>query len=254
MRSPAVRTPFTFPSELRYLAPVPSGPMQQQRSHRPGRTGMLRRRVLTALALVTALGLVAAACGGDDSDDSSSTTTAAGASVARRSPRPPRRRSPPRWRPRAPRSPRPSTRRPSPRSRTSSPNITMAYGAGGSGKGRQDLADGAGRLRRHRRAHQGRGQGQVQGRRRPLLPDRGRADHRLLQPERRRRAAAQRRHDRQDLPAPDHHLGRRRHRGRQPRRQAAGDTDHGGAPLRRLGHDRELHQVPGGRGPERRGR
>ena len=43
--------------------------------------------------------------------------------------------------PRAPRSPRPSTRRPSRPSPRRRPDITINYGGGGSGKGRQDLAD-----------------------------------------------------------------------------------------------------------------
>ena len=104
------------------------------------------------------------------------------------------------------------------------------------------------RLRRLRRRHQAGGPAQVQGRRRPLLPDRARARSRCrynldgvdklqLSPG----------HDRQDLPAPDQELERPGHRRRQPGRQAARPGHHRGRPLRRLGHDRELHQVPGRR-------
>ena len=37
-------------------------------------------------------------------------------------------------------------------------------------------------------------------------------------------------------------------RGRQPRRRPAGHRHHGRAPLGRLRHDEQLHQVPRGRG------
>ena len=42
----------------------------------------------------------------------------------------------------------------------------------------------------------------------------------------------------------DQEVERRRDRGRQPRRDAAVDCDHRRAPLRQLGHDDELHEVP----------
>ena len=121
------------------------------------------------------------------------------------------------------------------------------------GQGQQDLADqlvdfaGTDAPSRTRT-------GQVQGRRGPLLPDRGRADHGLLQPERRRQAAAQRRHARQDLQAPDQDLERPGHRRRQPRRDPAGTPITVVAPLRRLGHHQQLHQVPRGRRARRPGR
>ena len=51
--------------------------------------------------------------------------------------------------------------------------------------------------------------------------------------------------DRRDLRRQDHHLGRRGHQGRQPRRQAPVDQDRPGAPLRRVGHHQELHRLPG---------
>ena len=56
---------------------------------------------------------------------------------------------------------------------------------------------------------------------------------------------------RQDLRAEDQEVERRRDRGRQPRRDAAVDRDHGGAPLRQLRHDDELHEVPHRRRPDR---
>ena len=57
------------------------------------------------------------------------------------------------------------------------------------------------------------------------------------------------RHHRQDLPGSDHDVGRPRDQDRQPEGQAAEHDDHGGAPLRRLGHDRQLHQLPREGGP-----
>ena len=58
-----------------------------------------------------------------------------------------------------------------------------------------------------------------------------------------------RRHDRQDLPAPDQEVGRRRHCGPEPRGEVPRYRYHRRPPFRRIGDDRELHQVPGGGGP-----
>ena len=49
---------------------------------------------------------------------------------------------------------------------------------------------------------------------------------------------------RRDLSSTDHDVERPGHRRRQPRRHPAEHGDHGRAPLRRLGHHQQLHQVP----------
>ena len=99
------------------------------------------------------------------------------------------------------------------------PDLTIDYGGGGSGKGRTDLQEQVVDFAGTDCAGQGRGHRQVQGRRVRLRPDRDRADHRVVQPRRRRRAAADAGHDRQDLPARDHELERSGDRRRQPRRR-----------------------------------
>ena len=152
---------------------------------------------LLALSVVLALG--AAACGSDDEP----TDTGSGDTTPTR----PRRWPRPRSTARAPPSPRASTRRSSPSSRTSQPRRHRRTTPAAARARAARTCRPAGRLRRHRRPGQGRGQAQVQGRRVPLRPDRGRAHHRLLQPGRRRRPHPRRRHDRQDLPAPDHQAG-----------------------------------------------
>ena len=101
------------------------------------------------------------------------------------------------------------------------PDVTINYGGGGSGKGRQDLADQVVDFAGSDGPCKDEDVAEVQGRRVPLLPDRARPDHRLLQPPRRRQAAADARDDRQDLPARDQELERPGHRRRQPRRHAS---------------------------------
>ena len=54
---------------------------------------------------------------------------------------------------------------------------------------------------------------------------------------------------RRHLQRQDHHLERPGHRRGQPGRDPAVDRDQGLLPLRRVGHHRELHQVPQRRGP-----
>ena len=76
--------------------------------------------------------------------------------------------------------------------RRPAPNLTVNYAGGGSGKGKQDLADQVVDCAGTRQHRQGRGPVEVQGRGHPLLPDGGRADHRVVQPRGRRQAAAQR--------------------------------------------------------------
>ena len=80
-----------------------------------------------------------------------------------------------------------------------------------------------------------------------------RPDRHRLQRRRCRQARPQRRRRRQDLRRQDHDLERPGHRRAQLRRDAAGHPDQGLLPLRRVGHDRELHEVPQGRRARRRG-
>ena len=70
------------------------------------------------------------------------------------------------------------------------PDVTVNYGGGGSGKGKTDLASQVVQWAGTDSTDQGRRPADVQGRHRPLLPDRGRADHRVLQPERRDRTCS----------------------------------------------------------------
>ena len=87
---------------------------------------------------------------------------------------------------------------------------------------------------------------------RGLEPAHGHRPHRdRLQRQGRRQARAQRRGRRQDLRRQDHHLERPRHRRAQQGRHASRHADQGLLPLRRVGHDRELHEVPQGRRPRR---
>ena len=88
----------------------------------------------------------------------------------------------------------------------------------GLGPGAHRLLEQGGRLRRHRRAVRGRHR---TGRRVPLLPDRGRTDHGVVQPRGCEEAQAVGGHDRQDLLGADHQVGRRRDQGRQPEGQAS---------------------------------
>ena len=65
-----------------------------------------------------------------------------------------------------------------------------------------------------------------------------------LQPAGRRRAQARPRNAGEDLRAEDHEVERPGDRRRQPGRRPAGHPHHPGQPLRRVGHDRELHRIP----------
>ena len=66
------------------------------------------------------------------------------------------------------------------RSRRSRPNLNITYNATGSGTGKKEFGAEPDRLRRHRQHGQGH---RRPGRRLvPLRPDRGRADHRVVQP------------------------------------------------------------------------
>ena len=86
---------------------------------------------------------------------------------------------------------------------------------------------------------------EVQGRRVPLLPD-GRSRRSPSPTTSRRRQAAARRPDTiaEDLPARDQNWNDAAIAADNPDAKLPDDGDHRRAPLRRLGHDRELHQVP----------
>ena len=89
------------------------------------------------------------------------------------------------------------------------PTTKVNYGAGGSGKGRQDFADMVTDYGCTDAPVQGRGRGQDQGRRVPVLPDPARRDHGQLQRRRRRQAPA---------------VGRRRSRRSSSARSRSGTT------------------------------
>ena len=138
------------------------------------------------------------------------------------------------------------------RSRRRTPDVTVNYAGGGSGKGKTDLqtktVDFAGTdslLKPEDLA-------QVPGRHAPLLPDRRGADHGVVQPARRRQAAA-----RAATRSPRSSRGKIKKwndaaiAADNPGVDAAVDRHHGRAPRRRFGHDEQLHQVPRGRGPTR---
>ena len=55
--------------------------------------------------------------------------------------------------------------------------------------------------------------------------------------------------DREDLPRPDHELERPGDQGAEQGREPAGPEDHADLPLRRIGHDLQLHRLPVGRQP-----
>ena len=102
------------------------------------------------------------------------------------------------------------------------------------------------RLRRHRRGDEARGGGgrQEEGRPGPR-PDRARRGDRLLQRRRDRQGPqARRRHDRRHLPRQDQEVERPRDRQGQRQHEPARQGHHRLPPLRRVGHDEELHPVP----------
>ena len=105
-------------------------------------------------------------------------------------------------------------------------------------QGQQGVRRPGRRLRRHRRAVKDEDKADVKGGEFLYFPNVRGADHGVVQPRRRRRAAALPRHAREDLPGRDHEMERRRDQGGQPRREAARARDIVVAPLRRLGHDR----------------
>ena len=80
------------------------------------------------------------------------------------------------------------------------------------------------------------------------------ADRGHLQPRRRRRAAALAGNAGEDLQPGNHQLERPGDRRGQPRRRTARHPDHPGQPLRRVGHDGELHRLPLQGRPQRSGR
>ena len=103
---------------------------------------MVRKRVLMALALVAALGLTAAACGGDDSSSSSATTAAGGATTTAKGTTTTEAQITATLASSGATFPKPFYEEAISSFKKVQPGITQAYGAGGSGKGRQDLADG----------------------------------------------------------------------------------------------------------------
>ena len=125
--------------------------------------------------------------------------------------------------------------------------VTINYGGGGSGKGRTDLQTGVVDFAGSDGLVKAEDVAEVQGRRSSTSrPSRRRSRCPTTSPASTSLQLVAR-HDRQDLPARDQDLERPGHRRRQPRRQAPVDGDHRRPPLRRLGHHRELHQVPQGR-------
>ena len=90
--------------------------------------------------------------------------------------------------------------------------------------------------------------GQDRLRLRRLEPADGRRpDRDRLQRQGRQQPGPQRRRRRQDLQRRRHHLERPGHHRAELRRHPAGRADQGVLPLRRVGHHRELHQLPQGR-------
>ena len=113
--------------------------------------------------------------------------------------------------------------------------VTINYGGGGSGKGRQDLADQLVDFAGTDGTDQGRRPAQVQGRRRPLLPDGRRPDHGDLQPRRASTSCSSRPTTIAKIfQRADHEVERPGDRRRQPRRHAARPGHHRRAPRRRL--------------------
>ena len=222
----------------------------------------LQRRKAALVAGLAALALAAAACGSDSNSGSGATTTAGGATTTAGGGHHDRAAAPPT-----------TVRRPEGLRHAPGQRLDLLAGlpAGGRADAFQKANAGTTDHLRRRRLGQGPHRPEEQGRRLrrlglavrrrrqagradPVLPDPARADHGVLQPVGRRQAAALAGHDREDLPAQDHELERSGDRRREPRRHAARPGHHGRPPLRRLGHDAELHRVPGGRGAERPGR
>ena len=122
--------------------------------------------------------------------------------------------------------------------------VTINYGGGGSGKGRQDLADQVTDFAGSDSPFKDADVGKFKGGDVLYFPivlapitvsyNLDGVDKLQLTPG----------HDREDLPAPDQEVERRGDRRRQPGCQAAGHRHRRRSPLRRLGHHGQLHQVP----------
>ena len=93
------------------------------------------------------------------------------------------------------------------------PNVTVNYGAGGSGKGRTDLAWGTVNYAGSDSPIPVRRDGELQGQDRALLPRRDRPGHGLVQPVRRQEPEAVRAGHRGHLPGQDHEVERLGDRG-----------------------------------------
>ena len=124
------------------------------------------------------------------------------------------------------------------------PNVTINYAGGGSGKGRQDLSDQVVDFAGSDSPFPAADLAKVKGGDilyfptvvAPVTLSYNLSGVKNLQP--------LGEDDLEDLPAPDHDVGRPGDQGRQPEGQAAEHRHHGGAPLGQLGHDGELHDVP----------
>lgn len=135
--------------------------------------------------------------------------------------------------------------------RAACPDTQINYKPDGSGSRRHRLPPGPDRLRGLGLGAQARGDRAVrrglQGQPGHRPADGRRPDRDRLQRPRRRQAEPGRGHPRGHLQRQDHHLGRRGDQEAQPGRRAARHQDPGVPPLRRVGHHRQLHQVPQGR-------
>jgi phosphate transport system substrate-binding protein len=142
-RSGAVRSPFTWFSAAGYLTSVPSTVMQKRRATSPTTTsGVFRRRLLTGLALTVALGVAAGACGGNGGSDSSSAGSSSGdVSATKANTAATQAEVSAVLASSGATFPKPFYEEAITAFKDVQPKITQAYGAGGSGKGRQDLAD-----------------------------------------------------------------------------------------------------------------
>ena len=125
------------------------------------------------------------------------------------------------------------------------PNVTVNYGGGGSGKGKTDLAERDRAVGRHRQPHQAR----------PTSPSSRAAPSCTSRPWPRRSRLVQPQRRVQDSSSTDRPWARssrprsrpgttRPSPGRQPGCHPAEHAHRGGAPLRRLGHDQQLHPLP----------
>ena len=191
-----------------------------------------RSRIVKLLAVSVVLAMAAAACGSDDDD----TRAEVGHDQARPGGRPSTAR--------APRSRRPSTRSPSPSYKEVQPGVTVNYAGGGSGTGRQNLQDGvvdfAGSDGLVKEEDKAKYKGEflyVPTVAAPITVSYNLTGVKDLVLDADTIAKIfQRQITKWDDPAI---------KALQPRRQPAVDRHHRRPPLRRLGHHRELHQVPG---------